>query len=187
MSAHGPVHLRPPSRPGLVRLLNVVAVLGATLLVLGAPTWWFMHGTAQGWTEDRAVVVTLEADAECRTGPPPGNPRTCEATWTDADAPSDATPTSGEVSDRYGGDLPADGGTVQARVVSEGGTPMAFAGYHGFLLQWALVAPVLAVLGAVLLLGGALGLVRTDPRWAAARTDLPAPGAPDPPDRSPPG
>ncbi|HEY1134741.1 MAG TPA: hypothetical protein VGE77_09210 [Nocardioides sp.] len=171
-----PVHLRPPERPRLVRLLNRVAVLGAVLALAGGPVWWFMHGTAQGWADERVVLVSVSDDAECRSGPPPGDPQTCEATWT---APDGRTVT-GEVSDRYGGQAPRPGAVLSAREVRAPGTEgtggVAFTGYQEALLRWALAAPYLAVTGGLLLLGAAIGLVRTDPRWGTPRTDLPQPG-----------
>lgn len=169
-----PVHLRPPGRPRLVRLLNLLAAAAAVVALLGAPVWALMHASARGWTEDVRVEVTLPEDAECRVGPPPGRPRTCEATWT---AP-DGTEVEGWASDRYGGDLPALGATASARVVDDGAEPLAFAGFDGFLLRWALLAPYLAVGGGLVLVGAAVGLWRLDPRWASARTDLPRPGRP---------
>lgn len=172
-----PVHLRPPERPGLVRLLEGVAVLGAVLLLLGGPVWWFMHGTAAGWAEQHVVEVSVPADATCRTGPPPGRPVTCEAAWTAYDG---GTPVTGEVSNRYGGDEPRPGATLDAREVraagSDGDGGLAFTGYQAVLLRWALVAPYLAVGGGVLLVGAAVGLGRHDPRWRSTRTDLPPPG-----------
>lgn len=165
------MHLRDPEHPRLVRALEALAVVGVLLALLGGPVWALMHGSATGWVRDVEVVATLPEDAECRTGPPPGRPRTCEATW-DADGRAVA----GRASDRYGGDLPALGGTTTARVVDDGAEPMVFTGYHPLLLRWALASPYLAVAGAVLLAAAALGLGRLDPRWRSARTDLPRPG-----------
>lgn len=167
----GPGFLREPDRPGLVRLLNVLAVAGALLVLLGAPVWWQMGGTARGWSDDRTVTVSVPDDTECRTGPPPGRPQTCTASWLD-----EGRSVEGEVSDRYGGRAPAAGEDVEARVVDDGGPALAFTGYHPFLLRWALAAPWLTGVGLLLLAGGAAGLVRTDPRWGSSRTDLPQPG-----------
>ncbi|MFW6775892.1 hypothetical protein ACOACO_16525 [Nocardioides sp. CPCC 205120] len=175
----GPVHLRPPRRPGLVRALEAAAVLGAVLVLVGAPVWWLMHSAAQGWTDARVVEATVAEDARCTTGPPPGSPRTCEATWTPAAGAGGQTdgPVEGKVSERYGGDLPAAGGTVEARVVSDGDEPLALTGFGPVLLRWALAAPYLTGAGVLLLALAVTGLVRTDPRWASPRTDLPQPGA----------
>ncbi|WP_447644970.1 hypothetical protein [Nocardioides zeae] len=172
-----PVHLRPPDRPGLVRLLEGIAVAGVLLLLAGVPVWWFMHGTAAGWTERHVVEVSVPADATCRTGPPPGRPVTCAATWAAYDG---GEPVTGEVSNRYGGEEPRPGTTLDAREVrpagSDGSGGLAHTGYQVVLLRWALAAPYLAAGGGVLLLGAAVGLVRHDPRWRSPRTDLPRPG-----------
>lgn len=168
----GPGFLRDPDRPGLVRVLNVVAVVGALLVLLGAPVWWQMGSSARGWADDRAVVVTVPEDTTCRTGPPPGRPQTCTATWRDEDRVVE-----GEVSDRYGGPSPDAGEEIAGRVVGDGDPALAFTGYHPVLLRWALAAPWLTGAGLLLLVGGAAGLVRTDPRWGSSRTDLPQPGA----------
>lgn len=170
-----PVHLRAPRRPGLVRALEAVAVLGAVLVLVGAPVWWLVHSAARGWTDARVVAATVAEDARCTTGPPPGSPRTCAATWTPAGG--DRESVEGTVSERYGGDLPAAGGTVEARVVADGDDPMALTGFQPVLLRWALAAPYLTAAGVLLLVLAVAGLVRTDPRWASPRTDLPRPGA----------
>lgn len=155
-----PLNLRPSSRPGLTRWLVRVVVAGCALVLVGGPVWIFMHGSAAGWQRDRAVVATVPDDARCRTGPPPGSPRTCEATWPGG---------SGDVSDRYGGPRPAAGESVDARVV---GDDLALTGYSRPLLGWALAAPYLAGVGLVLGLGAGALLVRLDPRWWTRRTDL---------------
>lgn len=145
--------------PPLARVLLGLLVLAVTLVLLGAPVWAFMHGSASGWTDERTVLARVAAGAECRTGPPPGDPRTCDATWRDGDAVVE-----GEVSDRYGGPEPRAGEDVEARVVGDG---LAFTGYQGALLGWGLAAPYLAVGGLALGALAVAGLVRIDPRWAA--------------------
>lgn len=174
MTRRPPQH--PVQHPRLVRALLWSLVVAVSLVVLGAPVWFFMHGTASAWTDERVVTVRVPADAECRTGPPPGRPQTCDGTWTDPDL-SSATDSStltvemeGEVSDRYGGPAPEPGGAVEARVVDEG---LAFTGYQGVLLRWALVSPYVSVAGLLLGALAVAGLVRFDPRWSSTRTDLP--------------
>ncbi len=81
-----------------------------------------MHGDAAGWQEGREVTVSVEPDAWCRTGPPPGSPRTCEASWPGG---------SGDVSDRYGGPRPETGEQVTARIV---GDDLTLTGYSRILL-----------------------------------------------------
>lgn len=176
MTRRPPQH--PAQHPRLARALLWSLVAAVSLVVLGAPVWFFMHGTASAWTDERIVTVRVPADAECRTGPPPGRPQTCEGTWTDPDL-SSATGSStltvemdGEVSDRYGGPAPERGAAVEARVVEEG---LAFTGYQGVLLRWALVSPYVAVAGLLLGALALTGLVRFDPRWSSPGTDLPPP------------
>lgn len=165
-----PIYLRPPEHPRWVRLCTVLLTVGALALLAGAPIWWFMHETAVGWQNREEVTVTVEEDAECRTGPPPGNPRTCEATWSEA-----GVRVVGEVSDRYGGQVPGPGESGTARVVRDGASPMAYSGYADWALLPALASPYAAVAG-LLLLGGSVGaLMRLDPRWRSRRTDLPPP------------
>jgi hypothetical protein len=159
-----PLNLRPSRRPRLVRALRAALVVGCAAVLLGAPVWVFMHGSAAGWAEDRPVTAVVAEDARCRTGPPPGEPRTCAATWGSG---------AGEVSDRYGGPPPARGERVEARAV---GDDLALTGFHPVLLGWALASPYLAVAGLLLAGGSVAGLVRHDPRWWTRRTDLP-PGA----------
>ncbi|WP_244930268.1 hypothetical protein [Nocardioides sp. W7] len=155
-----PLNLRPSTRPTLVRWLVWVTVSGCALVLLGAPVWFFMHGAATGWQQEHRVTATVGPDAECRTGPPPGSPRTCEASWPGG---------SGDVSDRYGGPRPEPGEQVRARVV---GDDLALTGYRPILLRWALAAPYLTGAGLVLGLGAGAVLVRLDPRWWGRRTDL---------------
>lgn len=161
-----PGYLRPPRHPRLVRGCYALLVAAVSLLVLGGPVWFFMHGTASGWTDERVVTVRVPVDAECRTGPPPGRPLTCEALWDEAAGST----VEGEVSDRYGGPAPEPGDAVEARVVDDG---LAFTGYQGALLWWALTAPYLAVAGLLLGALAVAGLLRLDPRWSSTRTDLP--------------
>ncbi|HTW15023.1 MAG TPA: hypothetical protein VMF51_07830 [Nocardioides sp.] len=155
-----PLNLRPSTHPTLVRWLTWVAAIGCVLVLLGAPVWFFMHGDAAGWQEGREVTVSVEPDAWCRTGPPPGSPRTCEASWPGG---------SGDVSDRYGGPRPETGEQVTARIV---GDDLTLTGYSRILLRWALLAPYLTLVGLVLALAAAAALVRLDPRWWGRRTDL---------------
>lgn len=155
-----PLNLRPSSHPRVVRWLVRAVVAGCVLVLLGGPVWFFMHGAATGWQQGREVSATVADDAFCRTGPPPGSPRTCEAVWEGG---------SGDVSDRYGGPRPEPGEQVAARAV---GDDLALTGYARVLLGWALVAPYVAVAGLVLALAAGAGLVRLDPRWWTRRTDL---------------
>lgn len=158
-----PLNLRPSARPGLVRWLVRSVLAGCLLVLAGGPVWFFMHGAADGWRQGREVVATVVAGPEervCRTGPPPGSPRTCEAGW-----PGGA----GDISDRYGGPRPEPGEQVRARVV---GDDLALTGYSRVLLGWALVAPYLTGAGLLLALVAGVGLVRLDPRWWTRRTDL---------------
>ncbi len=163
---HEPIYLRPSTRPRLVRVLVTLLLPAAALVLAGGPVWFFMHGDAQGWSDDVRVTVRVEPGATCREGPPPGNPTTCDATW----VTGSGRVVEGEVSDQYGGpDVPTDGGSVDARMVDD---DRALTGFHVVFLTWALVSPYLtgAGLGLALLLG--LGLVRFDPRWQRPRTDL---------------
>lgn len=155
-----PLNLRPSRRPRLVWWLVRVAAAGCALVVLGGPVWLFMHGAAAGWQDRVEVTAVVAEDARCRTGPPPGSPRTCEASWPGGE---------GDVSDRYGGPRPEAGAEVAARVV---GDDLALTGYSGFLLRWALAAPYLTVVGLAAALLAVLGLVRFDPRWWTRRSDL---------------
>lgn len=155
-----PLNLRPSTHPVAVRWLVRLTVAGCVLVLAGGPVWFFMHGAAAGWQQSREVTATVAADTICRTGPPPGSPRTCEATWPGG---------SGDVSNRYGGPQPEPGDPVAARVV---GDDLALTGYARLLLGWALVAPYLALAGLGLALVAGLGLVRLDPRWWTKRTDL---------------
>ncbi len=159
-----PLNLRPSTRPRLVWWLVRTLVAGVVLALLGGPVWFFMHGAAAGWQEERPVVATVAADTRCRTGPPPGTPTTCEATWT-----LDGRTVQGEVSNRYGGPRPGPGDEIPARAA---GDELALTGYARFLLAWALAAPYLCVAGVVVALVSAAGLRRFDPRWWTRRTDL---------------
>lgn len=155
-----PLNLRPSSRPRLTWWLVRVAAAGCALVLLGAPVWLFMHGAAAGWQDRDEVTVAVPEDSRCRTGPPPGSPRTCEATWPGG---------SGDVSDRYGGPRPEPGAQVEARVV---GDELALTGYSRLLLGWALAAPYLTVVGLTAAVLATLVLVRLDPRWWTRRSDL---------------
>lgn len=162
MSPDLPLNLRPSRRPLLVRTLLGVLLVGCVLVLLGAPVWLFMHGSAAGWQDGREVTASVAGDTRCRVGPPPGKPTTCEGVWSAQGV--------GDVSNRYGGPPPGPGESIAAREV---GDDLALTGYHPVLLGWALAAPYLALLG----LGGAacavLGLQVLDPRWWSRRTDLP--------------
>ncbi|MCW2851598.1 MAG: hypothetical protein JWM84_1262 [Nocardioides sp.] len=155
-----PLNLRPSRRPLLVRVLLPVLLVGCAAVLFGAPVWLFMRGAASGWVEDRAVTAAVVDDAPCRTGPPPGEPRTCEATWASAD---------GDVSNRYGGPAPEPGEEVAARAVSD---DLALTGFNPVLLAWARAAPYLTLAGLVLLGVVTAVLTRFDPRWWTRRTDL---------------
>jgi hypothetical protein len=155
-----PLNLRPSTRPRLSRWLVRGAVGGCALVLLGGPVWLFMHGAATGWQERAEVTVVVPDDSRCRTGPPPGSPRTCEASWPGGE---------GDVSDRYGGPRPEPGAEIEARVV---GDDLALTGYSRLLLGWALAAPYLALVGLGAALLATLGLIRLDPRWWTRRTDL---------------
>lgn len=159
-----PLNLRPSTRPRLVRWLVRALVAGIVVALLGGPVWFFMHGAAAGWQEERSVVATVAPDTRCRTGPPPGTPTTCEATWTIG-----SRTVEGEVSNRYGGPRPAAGDEVAARMT---GDDLALTGYARILLVWALAAPYLCLVGLAVALVSVAGLVRFDPRWWTRRTDL---------------
>ncbi|WP_193609427.1 hypothetical protein [Nocardioides lijunqiniae] len=155
-----PLNLRPSRRPLLVRLALPVLLVGCAAVLFGAPVWLFMHGSASGWVEDRAVTAAVADDARCRTGPPPGKPTTCEATWGSTD---------GDVSNRYGGPSPEADEEVGARAVSD---DLALTGFNPVLLAWARVSPHLTIAGVVLLAVVTAVLTRFDPRWWTRRTDL---------------
>jgi hypothetical protein len=155
-----PLNLRPSRHPRLSRWLVRATLAGCALVLVGGPVWFFMHGAAAGWQDGREVTVRVAADTVCRTGPPPGSPRTCAGTWTGG---------GGDVSDRYGGPRPEPGASVEARVV---GDDLALTGYARVLLGWGLAAPYLTLAGFVLALGAGALLVRLDPRWWTRRTDL---------------
>ncbi|MGA8256940.1 MAG: hypothetical protein WB767_10235 [Nocardioides sp.] len=164
---HEPIYLRPSPRPLLVRVLVTLLLPAVALVLAGAPVWFFMHGDAQGWQSNVRVTVRVEPDARCRTGPPPGNPTTCDATW----ETGNGRVVEGQVSDRYGGsDIPTGGGTIEARIVDD---ELAMTGFQVVLLHWALVSPYLTGAGVGLAGLLVLGLIRFDPRWQRARTDLP--------------
>lgn len=160
-----PLNLRPSARPRLVWWLVRTLAAGCALVLLGGPVWFFMHGAAVGWQDGREVVASVPADARCRTGPPPGEPTTCDATW----AGSGSGTVEAEVSNRYGGPRPEPGAEVAARVT---GDDLALTGYTRILLGWALAAPYLCLVGVGLALVSAAGLLRFDPRWWTRRTDL---------------
>jgi len=155
-----PLNLRPSRCPRLSRWLVRATLAGCALVLLGGPVWLFLHGAATGWQERREVTAVVAADTVCRTGPPPGSPRTCAATWPGG---------SGDVSDRYGGPRPEPGASVPARVVGE---DLALTGYARLVLGWALAAPYLTVVGLGTALLSGLVLVRLDPRWWTRRSDL---------------
>ncbi|MCD4524131.1 hypothetical protein [Nocardioides sp. cx-173] len=159
-----PLNLRPSRRPGLMRALVVALVAACAAVLLGTPVWVFMHGSAEGWVEDRPVTAVVAHDARCRVGPPPEEARTCAATWGSGE---------GDVSDRYGGPAPMQGERVEARAVGDG---LALTGFHPVLLGWAVASPYLTLAGLVVAGGAVAGLVRHDPRWSARRTELPSGG-----------
>ncbi len=157
-----PLNLRPSRRPLLVRALLGVLLAGCLLTLLGGPVWLFMHGSAAGWQDAREVTASVADDTRCRVGPPPGEPTTCAAAWTEGG--------QGDVSNRYGGPPPGPGERVEARAVGE---DLVLTGYHPVLLAWALAAPYLALVGLASTGAAALGLRVLDPRWWSRRTDLP--------------
>lgn len=155
-----PLNLRPSRRPRLSRWLVRVVVAGCALVLLGGPVWFFMHGAATGWQDAHEVTVSVAAGTRCRTGPPPGSPHTCAASWPGGE---------GDVSDRYGGPEPTAGHDIEARVVAD---DLALTGFSRLFLGWALASPYLTLVGLGIAVLGGLGLVRLDPRWWTKRTDL---------------